>query len=72
VKIKRYARPMEAFEEIAALHDVLEKKGVSVLRQDVSTLYLIEIQRISLNVGSRSEKKGAALHDVLGTKGVSV
>ena len=33
LRIKRYERQMEALEKTAALHDVLEKKGVSCLEQ---------------------------------------
>ena len=36
----------------------------------MSQLYLIQLQRVSLHVGSRGEKMGAALHDVLETKGI--
>jgi hypothetical protein len=63
---------MQALEKTAALHDVPETKGLSVYRQNVSSLYLIQVQRVSLKVGSGGEKMGVALHDVLETKGVSV
>ena len=62
---------MEALEKNAAFHDILETKGFNFYRQNVSALYLIKVQRVSLKAGSRSEKGGAAFHDVLETKGVS-
>jgi hypothetical protein len=62
---------MEGPEKIAALHDVSEEKGVSAYGQDVSRLYTIQIQGVTLKVRSRGEKRGAALHDTLETKGAS-
>ena len=49
---------MEPLEETEALHDLPETKGFTVLRQNVLALYLIQVQRVSLKVGSWGGKKG--------------
>jgi hypothetical protein len=51
---------------------MLEQKGVSVYGQNVSTLYLIQILRVSSKAGSRGEKRGFGSGDMLEKKWVSV
>jgi hypothetical protein len=48
-----------------------KKKGLMFYGQNIPALYLIQVQRVSLKVGSRGKKSGAALHDISETKGVS-
>jgi len=46
-------------------------KEFIVYRQNVSTLYILQIRRVRLKHGIWNEKMGAALHDITETKGVS-
>jgi hypothetical protein len=45
--------------------------GLVVLRQNVLTLYALQITRVSLKYRIQDKKRGAALHDVTETKWVS-
>ncbi len=56
---------------VAALHDIAEKKGVSVFCQIVNMAYFTEIQGFSVTVEKRDGKKTSALQDVSETKRVS-
>lgn len=57
-----------SLRKTAACHDIIETKWVSVYRQNVSTLYLTEINRVNVKVGIQGGRYGVVCHDVSETK----